>query len=203
MAERNQNSSKRGAGDNFADAKEQARATVEEAKAAARETIAQAREQAGAAGEAVQRQAGRIGDQMREAAESLLHEQKDRMAEAVHGFAEALRRAADSLEHEDKAMAARYADQAADRIDRFSTTMRERDLGEMMANAEAFARRRPSLFIAGAVAAGFVVGRLLTRASDGAASGYAGASEHHPSYQPGGEAMAGYGVGSSGGAEKI
>jgi ElaB/YqjD/DUF883 family membrane-anchored ribosome-binding protein len=120
-----------------------------------------------AAGEAVERGAVAVGDQLREAAESLLHEQKERVAEAAHGFADVLRQAAHSFEREQKRMAASYVDQAATQIDRFSETVRRQSLQDMLASAEDIARRQPALFLTGAVAIGFVVGRMLSRSGDG------------------------------------
>src|SRR6185437_2870984 len=119
--------------------------------------------QAAAAGTAAQRQVAQLGEQMRGAAESLVEEQKERMAAAVQGVADMLRRTADTLERENNATAAHYAGRVAAQIDRFSSAVREREIGEMVASTEDFARRQPALFIAGAVAAGFVIGRLLAR----------------------------------------
>jgi ElaB/YqjD/DUF883 family membrane-anchored ribosome-binding protein len=109
------------------------------------------------------RGARHFGDQLRDTAQSVLKEQQDRVADTVRGFAEALRRTADTLESEENRAFARYADQAAAQIDRLSETLRARELGDLLAGAEDFARRQPSLFIAGAVAAGFVIGRILAQ----------------------------------------
>jgi ElaB/YqjD/DUF883 family membrane-anchored ribosome-binding protein len=151
--------------------------------------------QAGAAGAAAQREVGRLGEQMRDAAASLLDEQKHRMASAVQGVADMLRRTADTLEREDNATAAHYADQAAAQIDRLSQTVRSRALGEMVTDAEVFARRQPALFVAGAVAAGFVIGRLLARPAD--------ETDRRAGDGAGGEAMAGYAAGSGVGGEHV
>jgi hypothetical protein len=45
--------------------------------------------------------------------------------------------------------------------------MRERHWGELVADTEDFARRQPTWFVLGAVATGFVLGRLLWGASAG------------------------------------
>ena len=193
---------KRAAGKAMGDSYEAAK---EQAKGIARDTLDELKSQTSAASEAAQRSVARLGDQMREAAESLLHEQQERVAEAVHGLAEALRQAAETLEREERDVAARYADQAAAQIDRLSETMRQRHLRDMLANAEDFARRQPALFIVGAVAIGFVVGRVLARPAERGRrtrrlEGYAttgGESRHHAAaYEPQGEATAGYGAGS-------
>jgi plasmid stabilization system protein ParE len=138
----------------------------------------------------------RVGEQVREAAESLLQEQKDRMADAVHGLADALRQTAHTLEREENVAVARYADQAAAQIDRLSENLRNRQLRDLLANVENLARRQPSLFMAGAVAAGFVIGRVLARPADNAASGYAmtgGEHAWHQGEERAQEPLAGYG----------
>lgn len=152
------------------------------------------------AGAGVQREVGRLAEQMREAAQSLLDEQKERMAAAVHGVADALRRTADALERENNATAAHYAGRAAAQIDRFSETVRDRQFGEMVASAEDLARRQPALFVAGAVAAGFVIGRLLARP---ARRDYVTGEGFHAGHRHSGEAMAGYGAGSGIGGERL
>jgi ElaB/YqjD/DUF883 family membrane-anchored ribosome-binding protein len=151
-----------------------------------------------------QQGARRIGEQVREAAESLLQEQKDRAAEAVHGLADALRHTADTLERDEKVAVARYADQAAAQIDRLSENLRARDFRDLLANLEGFARRQPSLFIAGAVAAGFVIGRILARPANGGARGYAmtgGEHAWHHGEERAEELQAGYGPVTGGGYE--
>lgn len=144
--------------------------------------------------------AQRFGAQMRDAAQSVLDEQKTRIADAVHGLADAFRRAANTLEQDRNPTVARYADQAASQIDRFSNTVRARDIAGLLADTEDFARRQPSLFIAGAVATGFVIGRLIARPGDGgdgsAARGYAmtgGEHAYHAGEPQPGDPVAGYG----------
>ena len=108
--------------------------------------------------------ARRVGASLREAAAALLAEQKTRLAETAHGFAEALRRTADA-QGEESPTVSRCADQAAVQLERFSDTLRQRDLADLLAGAEGLARRQPALFIAGAVAAGFVMTRLVAAPS--------------------------------------
>jgi ElaB/YqjD/DUF883 family membrane-anchored ribosome-binding protein len=131
---------------------------------------------ASAASDALERQAGPIGEQLRAAAESLLSEQKERAAEAVHCLADVLRQAADTFEREERGIVAHYVDAAAAQIDRVSETMHRRSLEDVLASAEDVARRQPALFLTGAVAVGFLVGRVLSRVGDGDrphAEGYA------------------------------
>ena len=154
-----------------------------------------ARLQAAVAGATARQIAGPLGEQMRQAAQSLLEEQKGRVAQAVEDIADVLRRTADALESEDRAATARYAEEAAAQIRRLSDALRNREIGELLAKAEDFARRQPALFIARAVAAGFVVGRMLVRPPEQRGRGYAmtGGERSYHSYAPAEEPLAGYG----------
>jgi hypothetical protein len=117
--------------------------------------------------------AGGLAHEMSAAAESLLDEQKARMADMAHGFANALRRSADAFAEEGGgAVVARYADQVAEQVDHLSDAVRHQHWRDLLASVEDTARRRPELFFAGAIAAGFLVGRMLTGAAprDGAES---------------------------------
>jgi ElaB/YqjD/DUF883 family membrane-anchored ribosome-binding protein len=122
------------------------------------------------------------------------------MAAAVHGVADMLRRTADTLEHENNAAAARYAGRVAAQIDRFSTVVREREIGEMVASTEDFARRQPALFIAGAVAAGFVIGRLLARPPR---RDFSAGETYRSDYRSSEGDLAGYAAGSGVGGERV
>jgi hypothetical protein len=100
-------------------------------------------------------------DATRSTAEALLDEQKQRAAEWVKGIAEAVRCAAQSLERSESRAIARSAERAADQIDDCSVLIRDWRWGEIVADTGNFARRRPTLFLLGATAAGFLAGRLL------------------------------------------
>jgi ElaB/YqjD/DUF883 family membrane-anchored ribosome-binding protein len=106
-------------------------------------------------------------DAARLAAESMLEEQRQQVAEKVSGIAEALRSAANSLQQSQNRALAGYADQAADQVDSIYRTVRERHWNEIVADTEDFARRQPTLFVLGAVAAGFLVGRFLWASTGG------------------------------------
>ena len=106
-------------------------------------------------------------DAARSAAESLLEEQKRRIADRISGIARALRSAAQPLDESQSHIIARYLEQGAMQVDSFSRTMRERHWGELVADSEDFARRQPTWFVLGAVATGFVVGRLLWASTGG------------------------------------
>jgi ElaB/YqjD/DUF883 family membrane-anchored ribosome-binding protein len=104
-------------------------------------------------------------DAARSAAESLLQEQKHQVAERVSGVAGALRSAGESLDRSQNQVIARYIQQAAEQVEGLSRTLRNRRWSELVADTEDLARRQPTLFVLGAVATGFVLGRLLWTSS--------------------------------------
>jgi len=106
-------------------------------------------------------------DAARSAAESLLEEQKRQVADRAAGIAKALRSAAQPLDESQSRVVARYLDEAATQVDEFSRTMRERHWGGLVADTEDFARRQPTWFVLGAVATGFVLGRLFWASTGG------------------------------------
>jgi hypothetical protein len=109
--------------------------------------------------------AGQIFGDVRNAAEQMLEERKARAADQVHGVAQALRRTAEGVKGEND-LVGRYAEQAADTVERFADTFRERRIGDLVAELDGFARRSPTLFLLGAVAAGFVVGRFMAASGE-------------------------------------
>jgi ElaB/YqjD/DUF883 family membrane-anchored ribosome-binding protein len=149
-------------------------------------------------------------DAARSAADSLLEEQKREIAGRVWGLAEALRNAVDPLHRSQNRIVARYVERAADQVEGLSRTLRDRRWNQLIADTEEFAQRQPVWFVLGAVATGFVLGRLFwasagtvaaedpTRASPretgrtvtAAVSSGSGAGE-----------VAGYGAGASGAVE--
>ncbi len=134
----------------------------------------------------------RFGASLRGAMAEVLAEQQARLADSAHGFAEALRRTA-KAQGEASPTVSRCADQAAVQLERLADALRHRDLADLVEGAEGLARRQPALFIAGAIAAGFVATRLLAgpspaahrpRAGSAAESERAWREEPHPVAAP-------------------
>jgi len=97
---------------------------------------------------------------VRDSANSLFEEQRNRAASEIAALGEALRRSAQSLD-QNGGTVARYADDAARQIGDFAERLRNRSWNEMTADVEDFARRWPTAFIAAAFGIGFVAGRFL------------------------------------------
>jgi hypothetical protein len=112
-------------------------------------------------------------DAARSAAESLLQEQKRQVAERVSGVADALHNAGESLDRSQNQVIARYVQQAAAQVETLSRTLRNRRWNELLVDTEDLARRQPTLFVLGAVATGFVLGRLMWTSTRWSASSQA------------------------------
>lgn len=109
------------------------------------------------------------GDRMLEDAKAKVMDaadsQRRRAAEAVDGMAGALHRAAGQLKPENETMG-RYTDMAAERLDQFAGYLRGANWSDVVSEAEDLARRQPVWFIGGAMAAGFLVARLIKNAAE-------------------------------------
>lgn len=104
-------------------------------------------------------------DQAKQQAKSALDEQKSRTAEQLGGIAGALRQTGEQLQEQDNAMVAQYAQGAADQIERFSNYLQTADVSELWRETQNLARRQPELFVAGALAGGFLLARFLKSSS--------------------------------------
>lgn len=120
-------------------------------------SVNQAKQQAGRAAEEAQRKTGQLAQQVKPQAES----QKDRAADQLHTVAEAVRAAGQHLHQQDRGGMAKYADQGAERLDRVSGQLRDRDVNQLLHDVERMARRKPELFLGGAVLLGFLGARFL------------------------------------------
>jgi hypothetical protein len=155
-----------------------ARSTVNEIVEAGKEKAAELKHKVHAATEHAK-------EQVRSAATH----QKDAAARQMDGFAHALMAAADDLRGRGQDFAAEYVREAASGLERASSAVRERDLDEIMANVEDFARRQPVAFLGGAVVAGFGIARLMRSSADrrrSRAADHVGAAEHSWAQRPGG-----------------
>jgi len=82
-------------------------------------------------------------------------------AERLGGVAQVLRHAGQELAGNDQSTLAQYTDSLASQIDNFSNTLRDREIGSLLEDAKQLAYRQPEWFVAGALAAGFALGRFF------------------------------------------
>lgn len=135
--------------------------TISQAPAAAegRQEGSQAAEpdsQAGSSGEAVAELADTAKQHARQAAE----QRKQDGAEKISGLGRAMHSAADELEAEMPG-ASRYVHEAASRIERAASALRERSIENLFSAFDGFARRQPGTAFGTAMLAGFAISRLV------------------------------------------
>lgn len=102
-----------------------------------------------------------IVDAAAEQARAAAREQKSVAARAIGRVAGALHQTAGNLERERDSSTARYFHQAADGMERFSATLEEQDLDNLLLQSQEYARRHPAAVFCGAMAAGFALSRFL------------------------------------------
>jgi ElaB/YqjD/DUF883 family membrane-anchored ribosome-binding protein len=102
-----------------------------------------------------------IVGRIRDTAAAQLNSQKDKATEGLGTVASAVRESTQNLRSQQHDVAARYVEQAADQIERFSARLREKDITELLSDAQQLARRRPALFIGAAFAIGLMGARFL------------------------------------------
>jgi hypothetical protein len=144
----------------------------------------QAKEQTQQVAHQTQQQASQAAHQARQKAKSQLATQKERAAGTLGGVAQALRQTGQQLQEQDQGSVGNYAQKAADRVERFSGYLRQRDVDQLVGEAESFARRNPVPFLGGALALGFFATRFLKSSSEGGSSGRGGSratGEQEPS----------------------
>jgi len=132
---------------------------------ATRESARDLKEQASTVVESTKDLASQAGEKLLGSVE----EQKAAGADFVSGVASAIRRSAN--EFGDVPQAAQYIRLAADQIDTVSDAFRKRDLNQLVADVQGFARRQPTAFLGAAVFAGFALVRFLKTSTAGASTG--------------------------------
>lgn len=114
-----------------------------------------------------------IVDRVRERATAQLSSQKDKATEGLGSVATAVRQTTQTLRDQHHDTVAHYVEQAADQIERFSQRLKQKDVTELLEDAQQLARRQPALFIGGAFAIGVAGARFLKSSSPrGGREGY-------------------------------
>jgi uncharacterized membrane protein len=135
-------------------------------------TVQQVKDQAKSLAHDAKEEVSNVAGQARDQVQGLVSQQKTRVADQLGSLAGALRDTGNQLGQKlgDKQSnlldLGGYAGKAADQVDRFSSYLRDRDLGEVVRDAETFARRRPELFLGGTFIAGLLLARFLKASGD-------------------------------------
>ena len=116
-------------------------------------------------------QAGELANRGTEQVKSQLANQKHEASQRMAPVQTALRETGQQLRKQGQGSVGQYADRAADQLERFSGYLRETDVDEIADEARGIARRRPAIFLGGAVALGFLATRFLKSSSQEAGNG--------------------------------
>jgi hypothetical protein len=150
---------------------EQTSATEQQIKG----TVGQVAEQA-------QQKAKELTSQAQEQAKSAAETRKGQAVEGLEGIAQAFRQTGENLRTADQGAVADYSEQVANQIERFSSFLSERNVDQLLGDAEGYARSHPELFLGGAFALGLLVGRFIK--SSGERRELVRASYYQPSSYP-------------------
>jgi hypothetical protein len=124
-------------------------------------TTQQVKEQAKSLARDAKEEASNVVGQAREQVQGLVSQQKDKMVNQLGSLAGVLRDTGNRLNEQEGAGLGSYAGRAADQVDRISNYLRDRELTDVIRDAETFARRRPDVFLGGTFLAGLILARFL------------------------------------------
>lgn len=133
--------------------------------------VGQAKQQAQQAVQQGQQMAGHVWDLARNQFRSQLTGQKERAATSLEDIAHLVRQSGTQLRDQGHVGSGGYAEQIAGRIAQVAGSIHEKEIEEILADTEDFARHRTALFLAITGLLGFLLARFLR--SSGPASAMA------------------------------
>lgn len=169
-------------------AKEQAASVAGGAKDAAKDVAGTAKEQVGEVAGEAKRQAQDLLGQARTELTDQAQTQQQRVAGGLHQVSDQLRALANG--EAQQGPATDLAHQAAEKVSEVARFFENRDPGQLLNEVRRYAQRRPGMFLALALGAGVVAGRLtrgLTSDTDSSGS----AAGTRPGYTPPSTALGG------------
>ena len=98
---------------------------------------------------------------VQEKAKSMFSDGKTQISESLESLAQAFRHTGNQLKEQNYGSVADYADQTAERIEKISGYLRNKNVEEILNEAEVLTRRQPVLTLAGAFTAGFIMARMF------------------------------------------
>ena len=107
-----------------------------------------------------------IMGRVRNSANAQLSQQKDRATDGLGSVAQAVRQSTQQLREQQHDTIAQYVEQAADQLEKLSARLKEKNVNELVGDAQRFARQRPALFIGSAFAIGLIGSRFFKSSAD-------------------------------------
>ncbi len=138
-----------------------------DAKHKAGEVLGQAQHKAGEVLGQAQEKAAPVLDGAQQKAKSKLEQGKEQAAGQLDSVAQALHKTGAQLQQGDQKAAGEYTAQAADKLEQISSHLRGSSVPQLVGEVEDFARREPTLFLAGAFALGVLGARFLKSSKQG------------------------------------
>lgn len=141
-------------GQGFARQQGQSSITGASAPAMAQEKAAEMKDQ-------VQAKAGEVKEQVTAQAASRAEQGKGQAVESLGSVASAVRQTGGQLRKQDQDGLAEYVERAAGRIEEFGAYLGNRNLNQLVGDAEQFVRREPAIFVGGSFLLGLFGSRFL------------------------------------------
>jgi len=158
---------------------------ADQALSAGQDLTEKAKDLAGNSADALKVHASDLADAAKDVASQATDKLKDAVndrkssgAEYVGTIAQTMRRAAREFDA-DLPMAGTYIRKAAEQVDSVSQGIKNGNLGDLVQNAQSFARRQPTAFLGIAVLAGFGVVRFLKSSAESNSTSGTSASMPH------------------------
>lgn len=131
----------------------------------------QAREKTGQVVQQTKQAASRVADQAVEQVKTRLSSQKERATDGLEGLAQALHETGQTLRDREMGVIGDYADSGAELVEQISGYFRDRNLDQIVDDAETLARRHAGLFVGSAFALGFILARFFKSSSSSGPNG--------------------------------
>lgn len=148
----------------------QSKTAAEKVAEETKQVVDQAQDKAGELTSTVKQQTRQAADEAADQARTMADARKEDVVYELEGVAHALRDVGDTLRDQDQGHLAKYSNEAADRIDRVQGYLSQRNVSELLTDAEDFGRRQPELFLGGAFTAGLLIGRFFKSSASGSRS---------------------------------
>ncbi len=103
-----------------------------------------------------------FSQQVKSQAISILTEEKNRITGQMEGIVNVLNEASEKLREQQNEPVARITKTGAEGIEKFASRIRQGDTGELVRQVEDFARQNPAVVAGVAMAAGFIIGQILS-----------------------------------------
>jgi hypothetical protein len=112
-----------------------------------------------------QQQASQLMDKAQAQAKSRLTTQKHQATQGLQSLAQTLDQTSQQLQQQGQESLAQYATKAGDQVEQLAQYLQQRDINQLLGEAQDYARGHPISFLAGAFALGFTAARFLKSSS--------------------------------------